>query len=366
MKFAHELINLIGSVFEFFIIIDFLRNVSGKKKQQKLTFALSLVAYLLVSLFMDIGIRDQALNFVIKSAVLISVSFLYDISTPKRLVYSALLIALMLLAEIFSGLLLTVFVKESVKIHSENIITYMLGVLCSKLLAFTILQPIKYYASYSEAKMSKKMFLSLMLLPCSSFLVIWSVSKLVYSTNERLPLFLFTFAISALIAANMAVFYLYESYLQQLDQQMKLEMVYKQISYQASHFQDLAEMRQRSNKTLHDIKNGLFSISKAVKEDPIKAAALIDDLCIKASGGERFATTGNDAFDALLSVKNRQMELDKTKFKFHFFLPSQNSIDDIDLCVLLGNLLDNAIEACKKIKRTENRNIDLTVSQNGS
>ena len=30
-------------------------------------------------------------------------------------------------------------------------------------------------------------------------------------------------------------------------------------------------------------------------------------------------------------------------------LPRELSIEDVDLCVLLGNLLDNALEACEKI-----------------
>ena len=30
-------------------------------------------------------------------------------------------------------------------------------------------------------------------------------------------------------------------------------------------------------------------------------------------------------------------------------LPEQLSVSDVDLCVILGNLLDNAVEACEKI-----------------
>ena len=43
------------------------------------------------------------------------------------------------------------------------------------------------------------------------------------------------------------------------------------------------------------------------------------------------------------------------------FLPKDILIDDIQLCTLIGNLFDNAIEACMKIKEPDKRYIDFQI-----
>jgi two-component system, LytTR family, sensor histidine kinase AgrC len=65
--------------------------------------------------------------------------------------------------------------------------------------------------------------------------------------------------------------------------------------------------------------------------------------------------TGNMNLDAIL---NSKISLAKTKeIKIHCKanVPGALIISDIDLCVLIGNLLDNAVEACEEIKEGEDK-----------
>lgn len=58
--------------------------------------------------------------------------------------------------------------------------------------------------------------------------------------------------------------------------------------------------------------------------------------------------TGNDIADALLSEKQQLIECNNIKILFDGHIPAVG-IDPIDMCILLGNPLDNAIEACQKM-----------------
>lgn len=58
--------------------------------------------------------------------------------------------------------------------------------------------------------------------------------------------------------------------------------------------------------------------------------------------------TGNGIADALLTDKLRRAAADNTVVNFSGAIP-QNALLPTDLCVLLGNTLDNAIEACQKL-----------------
>lgn len=42
-------------------------------------------------------------------------------------------------------------------------------------------------------------------------------------------------------------------------------------------------------------------------------------------------------------------------------IPGKIKIDEIDLCILIGNAVDNAVEACKKIEETENRMLEIKI-----
>ena len=53
--------------------------------------------------------------------------------------------------------------------------------------------------------------------------------------------------------------------------------------------------------------------------------------------------------DAILNSKLSLAEQRGIRVNCKAILPKELSIEDVDLCVLLGNLLDNALEACEKI-----------------
>ena len=58
--------------------------------------------------------------------------------------------------------------------------------------------------------------------------------------------------------------------------------------------------------------------------------------------------TGNVAFDAIISTKRTFAESKGIEFVTNIQIPEKLNIEAIDLCVIFGNALDNAIEACEK------------------
>jgi len=360
------------SLIEYCILVSFFNKISEKQKPKKLLIFLALLGYIPATALTAIYITNYIYFFTTYTIIIFAFSFIFDLSSSMRLFFSILLTILLYISQFLLWLFSSIFLSQTIEVHPESIIPCIFMILGTNLVFFIILKPIEYYMNTSESKISKRFFFALMSLPLSSLLVVCSVShwiwpepSLFYQAKERLPLFLFTFAVIALIAANVLIFYIYGNYQEQLTQKRKLQIVNQQINYKAQHFRELAEIRALSNQTLHDIKNKLFAISETVKTDPTEATKLINDLCEKTANTDRFASTGNDAIDALLSVKLKQMQKSNTNFKFNFFILPENYIDTIDLCVLLGNLLDNSIEACEKISANQTKEITLSVTQAG-
>ncbi|HIS68864.1 MAG TPA: GHKL domain-containing protein [Candidatus Gallacutalibacter stercoravium] len=65
--------------------------------------------------------------------------------------------------------------------------------------------------------------------------------------------------------------------------------------------------------------------------------------------------TGNVMVDAILNSKLSLAKSQGIRTDATAYVPSQLAVTEVDLCVILGNLLDNAIEACQLIEEKKQR-----------
>ncbi|BBF42220.1 sensor histidine kinase [Lachnospiraceae bacterium KM106-2] len=80
-----------------------------------------------------------------------------------------------------------------------------------------------------------------------------------------------------------------------------------------------------------------------------KLLAYLDELEQDLDQVDTYVKSGNLMIDAILNSKLSIAEQREIKVNCKANLPEELPITDIDLCVILGNLLDNAIEACEQI-----------------
>ena len=72
--------------------------------------------------------------------------------------------------------------------------------------------------------------------------------------------------------------------------------------------------------------------------------------------------TGNVMADAILNSKLSLAEAKGTAVKVKAVVPAASSIPDVSLCTILGNLLDNAMEACMRIEDKRERFIRVYIA----
>ena len=66
-------------------------------------------------------------------------------------------------------------------------------------------------------------------------------------------------------------------------------------------------------------------------------------------------STGNVSLDAIINSKLSVAEKEHININCKVEITENLSISDIDMCVLLGNLIDNAVESCRKIAEYDRR-----------
>lgn len=126
------------------------------------------------------------------------------------------------------------------------------------------------------------------------------------------------------------------------------------FNMQSDHYRYLQVQYEKTRAFKHDINNHLICIKNLMTDGNVndakkyleKMTHSLDKLNLKVSTGNPFA-------DAVISEKCNNMFEKNIEFSCNLNLPVSINIDPLDLCVILGNALDNAIEACSKI--TDNK-----------
>lgn len=100
----------------------------------------------------------------------------------------------------------------------------------------------------------------------------------------------------------------------------------------------------------HDYHNHLQSLKAYLKLGQVAAAEkYLNELETDLTNVDQLVETGNVNLDAILNSKLSLAEKQGISINYKAAVPPKLTISDIDLCVVIGNLIDNAVEACEKI-----------------
>lgn len=98
----------------------------------------------------------------------------------------------------------------------------------------------------------------------------------------------------------------------------------------------------------HDYHNHMQSVKAYLANDSLAEARLyIDRLETELDDIRLLFDTGNVNVDALLNAKISLALENGIRCDYKAIIPPDMTVSDIDFCVLIGNLIDNAVEACR-------------------
>lgn len=114
-------------------------------------------------------------------------------------------------------------------------------------------------------------------------------------------------------------------------------------------------------KSLHDYKHKLLALESMMKANKYDDAFESIENELKVFKNKVFYIhTGNNTIDIVLNSKMNVAQYHKITCTINAKITEKIDISDMDLSVILGNLIDNAIEAALKEK---NKNIHIQISQ---
>ena len=153
-----------------------------------------------------------------------------------------------------------------------------------------------------------------------------------------------------LFSASISLFYLLEKNILLDMSGEKSSVMEELLSLQRRHYERL-DISQRELQSLrHDIKNHISCLYALLDSGHAKEAKeYIKELYTCNKGLQGIIYSGNIVIDSILSNGLANLENRGINLKCSIIIPPSLNIADVDLCILFGNLIDNAVEACERI-----------------
>ncbi|MEY8424890.1 GHKL domain-containing protein [Lachnospiraceae bacterium 38-14] len=195
--------------------------------------------------------------------------------------------------------------------------------------------------------------ISLVLMPICSIIVI---TLLVY-TDTCTDIGLTIVSIGLLIA-NFLMLYLYNLLLHSISQQYEMEMLKTQLQAYANQLNVVLRGEEKIKALRHDIKHHLSELMLlANKHDVAEIQKYIDEMNSFLKNPNEIVASGNLEIDSVLNFMLQKAEKELKTVDIKVMLPEKVR-HSFDINVMLGNLLENAIEAAGK---TENKYLSVHI-----
>lgn len=158
----------------------------------------------------------------------------------------------------------------------------------------------------------------------------------------------------------------YEYYTTSKEQKIHLEVLKEENKRQYEYFQTKLDAENKIKEVYHDMKNHLIYIDYCFQNNITGGREYVNQVLDRIKGYDYIYETGNGMMDSLLNEYRNKCISGGIEFEARISFDEINEIDDLDLCIIFGNLLKNSYEASQKLEHKKNRSILLKGSRVGA
>ncbi|MGN0438613.1 MAG: sensor histidine kinase [Lachnospiraceae bacterium] len=198
--------------------------------------------------------------------------------------------------------------------------------------------------------MDNRIFLKYLCLPIASFGMMTGVfySGINFSSSVWLRI-LMTVCYILMLFGNIIIFYAFNQYSEEMNSNMENQALIMKQQADLEYFMQMSENQERHNEFIHNISHYLRTIHQFAQEDDCKRIVkIVSELDSQLVESEMKMYSNYHVLNAILSEKRRQAE--KMSVEFDVYVEPGivlDRVEDIDLIAMLGNLLDNALQAAE-------------------
>lgn len=166
---------------------------------------------------------------------------------------------------------------------------------------------------------------------------------------------------SILLLFNIIILEIYSKISENFILEKEKAIYTQQINMMSINTEEQKKVMENFHRERHDLINKLIVIRNEVENEGGDAViGHIESIIQNCHKGKIISDSGNKCIDALINVKYATAKEKGIEFALKIFIPEDLPINQCDMGIVLGNALDNAIEATEKC-RSYDKKIEITM-----
>ncbi|MDE7424904.1 MAG: GHKL domain-containing protein [Lachnospiraceae bacterium] len=352
------------AIFEFFLpllhllIIQKYMNAFWGPGKKTLKGCIEWILYYAFLFINNVGINFPPHLLLLGNVLLIFMisSYAYKKSVMQRCIFSLLICTAWMLVEIIVMMILkAVGIDNGILKDAGSFISKM----CMLLLSVIISHCIKDN-HYSEIPL--KYFLIILLIPVGSIYMMHHIF-LIAAIHSEYEIFSAT-ASFLLFVVNYVIFEVYDWISRDAELREQNRLYAQQLELCSHQAEERESLYLEIRRIRHDLKKHLLVLLEMVRSgqrnETEKYITQLLDVGI-GNRPEEVSHSGNIVIDSLINNTYTLAQKDNINFNINVFIPAALPFESGHLAIILGNLIENSLEACREIKEGK-RFINLDIS----
>lgn len=170
-----------------------------------------------------------------------------------------------------------------------------------------------------------------------------------------------------LMLLNVLFYFTMQEIVNKERENQEYELMQQKAKGQLKLYNSMETAYREQRKQTHEFKNHIGCIQGLLEEEKTEEALnYVNGIRKRNLENDNTVKTGNDIVDIIVNQKLREAMQEQITFVMNLDRLEQFPLQDEDAVILLSNLLENAMEACRQISRKEERILRMKLVRNQS
>ena len=313
-----------------------------KRRTSRPVFISSYLLYYALSSIVFLLLNIPLLNVATYIVMLFIIALNYETQSKARRFFAAVSIFVFFGGiDILVSLLLGFYQVDLTQGIEHN----MFGFMFMGMSIYIVASLLRKYKNIRKSKISSPVF--------------WVSAITIHSTSIVLTLLAIAYSpqvvaivsISVLLIINLLVLYQHDILSATYNDKLKSALHAQEKDYYFSQCQLMQQSVEQVKTIRHDMKMHLATVKEySTKNKTNEITNYVSNLLGDITQNEIYSDTGNIAFDSIINFKLNQAKEQNITPDIRILIPPAVNIEVADIVTILGNLLDNALDALAKVE----------------
>lgn len=347
---GYNIIYILGNLFMAYVIHKYMHIFYSERKVSQAIEHMAYIGYFLVITTTHILMKIPIIVMVANLLLLFLLTLLYDWNLKKSILSVAVIyFSLMIIETLFA------FLTSYLKLNLLKPFNYEseFGIIVIRLASLVLVLLVQGFKNVKcEIPLPNVYWISLLAVPSGTVAMLFTIFN--YSS---IPHSLLLICMGCALAINILTFFLYDKISSLLATQMEQRLAEEQIRFYEHQVQIMKTSLENMRMLRHDLKNKLsplYSLAQAGQSEELLHQ--LSELTSFYGVNQEYVNSGNNTIDDIINFKLSSSRNLNISVSTDILIPEKLSLPTFDIVVILGNLLDNAIEA---VANTDERWIDI-------